>query len=436
MLMAAGLEPPRRVAAHGWLLLSGEKISKSKLNQISPGEVVDEYGVDPVRYHFLRETPFGLDGDFSGEGLVARYNSDLANNLGNLLSRVATVVGSKCGGIGPAPRARQPAWPRPPPPPTRTRPRPGTGCAPSEALEATWRLIRETNAHLEAAEPWKSEPGPEVDAVLGDALEALRIVTILVSPAIPTASAEIWRRLGLPGSPADQRLPGAAAWGGYPGGLPVEKGPPALPPPQVGRRRCGPTATATCSTRPCRPTALDRAAAAGVGRVICIGTDAEQSAAAIAIARRHPDRVWATVGLHPHDAKNQVDGIVPLLDAPEVVAVGECGLDYHYDHSPRPVQREAFAAQIDLAAERGPGPGHPHPGGVGRHLRHPPGRRPPCPPCSTASRAGPAEARRASTSAPGCRSAGSSPSRPPATCGRRPPWPPSTASWWRPTPRI
>ena len=228
MLMAAGLEPPRQVAAHGWLLLSGEKISKSKLNQISPREVVDEYGVDPVRYHLLRETPFGLDGDFSGEGLVARYNSDLANNLGNLLSRVATVVTSKCGGIGPAPRPGSPlsaaadatykdvaaAWDR---------------LAPSEALEATWRLIRETNAHLEAAEPWKSEPGTEVDAVLGDALEALRIVTVLVSPAIPAASAEIWRRLGLPGSPADQRLPEAAAWGGYPGGLAVEKGPPLFP---------------------------------------------------------------------------------------------------------------------------------------------------------------------------------------------------------------
>ena len=104
MLMAAGLEPPRQVAAHGWLLLSGEKISKTRLNQITPGEVVADYGVDPVRYHLLRETPFGLDGDFSGEGLVARYNSDLANNLGNLLSRVATVVASKCGGIGPRPQ--------------------------------------------------------------------------------------------------------------------------------------------------------------------------------------------------------------------------------------------------------------------------------------------------------------------------------------------
>ncbi len=99
--------------------------------------------------------------------------------------------------------------------------------------------------------------------------------------------------------------------------------------------------------------ALDRATAAGVGHVICIGTDADQSGAAIAIARAHPGRVSATVGLHPHDAKHQVDGIISLLTAPEVVAVGECGLDYHYEHSPRPVQREVFAAQIDLAAERG-----------------------------------------------------------------------------------
>ena len=99
----------------------------------------------------------------------------------------------------------------------------------SIALEATWRLIRETNAHLEANEPWKADPGPEVDAVLGDALEALRIVTILASPAVPTTTAEIWRRLGLDGRPEDQRLPEAAAWGQYPGGLAVEKGDPLFP---------------------------------------------------------------------------------------------------------------------------------------------------------------------------------------------------------------
>jgi methionyl-tRNA synthetase len=228
MLMAAGLEPPRCVAAHGWLLVKGEKMSKTRLNQIAPAQLVDDFGVDPVRYHFLRETPFGPDGDFSYEGMVSRYNADLANNLGNLLSRVATVVGSKCGGTGPHPPAGSPlaevaervyadaaaAWDR---------------LSPSDALEATWQLIREANAHLEANEPWKAEPGPEVDAVLGAALEALRIVAVLASPALPTATAEVWRRLGLPGSPAGQRLPEAAAWGGYPGGLPVEKGKPLFP---------------------------------------------------------------------------------------------------------------------------------------------------------------------------------------------------------------
>jgi methionyl-tRNA synthetase len=228
MLMAAGLEPPRCVFAHGWLLVSGEKMSKTKANQIAPSELVADFGVDAVRYHFLRDTVFGHDGDFSWEGMLARYNADLANNLGNLLSRVATVVAKKCGGIGPAPQDGSPlqavavdayaaaaeAWGR---------------VAPHEALEATWKLIHETNAYLEDNEPWKAEAGPAVDAVMGDALEALRIVAVLAWPALPAASAEVWRRLGLPGSPAEQRLPDAAAWGGYPGGLAVEKGEPLFP---------------------------------------------------------------------------------------------------------------------------------------------------------------------------------------------------------------
>ena len=93
---------------------------------------------------------------------------------------------------------------------------------------------------------------------------------------------------------------------------------------------------------------------AGVARLISVGTDAAQSAAAIDVARAH-DGVWATVGLHPHDASKGVATIVRLLDDPDpvVVAVGECGLDFHYDHSPRPAQRDAFAQQVALARERG-----------------------------------------------------------------------------------
>jgi methionyl-tRNA synthetase len=228
LLLAAGIDPPKRINVHGYLLVGGEKMSKTTLNQISPAELVEDFGVDGFRYHFLGATPFGPDGDFSYEGMVDRYNSDLANNLGNLQARVATVVGKKCDGKGPAPRPDSPlaevavqayadtaaGWER---------------VQPSQALEATWRLIRETNAFLEANEPWKADPGPEVDGVLGDALEALRIVTILASPAVPDTCAEIWRRLGLDGRPEDQRLPDAATWGQYPGGLVVEKGDPLFP---------------------------------------------------------------------------------------------------------------------------------------------------------------------------------------------------------------
>jgi TatD DNase family protein len=91
---------------------------------------------------------------------------------------------------------------------------------------------------------------------------------------------------------------------------------------------------------------------AGVERLVTVGTDARRSAEAVRAAARHPGIVWATVGLHPHEARHGLDGVVDLLGRDGVVAVGECGLDYHYDHSPRPVQRAMFAAQIALAHER------------------------------------------------------------------------------------
>jgi methionyl-tRNA synthetase len=100
---------------------------------------------------------------------------------------------------------------------------------PDLGLDATWRLIRETNAELEIAEPWKAEPGPDVDAVLGSALEVLRIVAILIVPAMPATAREMWRRIGLKGTPEEQRLPEAGSWGRYPGGLAVEKGAPLFP---------------------------------------------------------------------------------------------------------------------------------------------------------------------------------------------------------------
>jgi methionyl-tRNA synthetase len=235
MCMAAGIAPPRHVHVHGWLLVGGAKLSKTmasdvgvKLTDIAPATLVEDFGVDALRYHLLREVPLGADGEFSLESMAARYNADLANNLGNLVARVTTVVASKCGGVAPAPSPTSPlaaiaaevvasaaeAW---------------GAFAPHRALEATWRLIGAANAALEEAEPWKLEPGPVVDAVLGDALEVVRIVTLLVSPAMPGTAQEIWSRLGLDGSVASSRLPGAAAWGAAPAGRRIERGAPLFP---------------------------------------------------------------------------------------------------------------------------------------------------------------------------------------------------------------
>jgi methionyl-tRNA synthetase len=244
MCMAAGIDPPEEIFVHGYLLMGGQKLGKTliqsgvvgagaearelKITEVSPLALADEFGVDPLRYHLLREVPLGGDGDFSFEGIVSRYNSDLANNLGNLLSRVTTVVHSKCGGVGPAPDPASPmaasaataleeasdAWSR---------------WAPHEALEATWRLIGAANAELETTAPWKMDPGPAVQSVLGSALEVLRIVAILIAPAMPDTAAEIWHRIGVDGAPIAAHVPDDAAWGGYAGGQPVLKGDPLFP---------------------------------------------------------------------------------------------------------------------------------------------------------------------------------------------------------------
>ena len=231
MLMAAGEEPPKCVFAHGYLLVGGEKMSKTRLNQIAPADLVADFGSDGFRYHFLADQRFGPDGDFSYESMVARYNADLANNFGNLANRVLNMAVNYCGGAVPDSRADGPLAE------AAAGAFAGATAAMAEldyaaAYGAVWDLIRATNAYIEDQEPWKLHKAGETEsvaAVLGDCLEALRIVALLASPVIPRACAELWRRLGLPGAPEDQRLPEAAAWGLLPAGAPLVKGDPLFP---------------------------------------------------------------------------------------------------------------------------------------------------------------------------------------------------------------
>ena len=203
-------------------------MSKTAGNVVDPLELVDEYGVECLRYYVLAEIAYGSDGNFTYEGMVSRYNSDLANNLGNLAARIATVVEKKCAGRGTAPSQdsvlataaakavaeTSQAW---------------SNVQPSRALEATWGLIRAANSYLEQNEPWKMEPGTEVDRVMGDALEALRIIAILANPALPTATQIIWERIGLTGDITDSRINVDTIWGQYPTGRVVTKGEPLFP---------------------------------------------------------------------------------------------------------------------------------------------------------------------------------------------------------------
>jgi methionyl-tRNA synthetase len=228
MLMSAGLEPPKGWAVGGWLLVGGEKMSKTTGNVVNPLDLIDEIGVDGFRYYVLSDTNYGNDGDFSYEGLLSRYNSDLANNFGNLAARVATVVEKKCGGIGPVPSESSPLATIAAHSVSETT-HEWQNVQPSRALDATWSLIRATNAFLETNEPWKMEPGKELDIVMGDALEALRIVTILASPAMPKTCQDVWQRLGMVGNVADQRIGIDTQWGRYPGGTTVTKGDPLFP---------------------------------------------------------------------------------------------------------------------------------------------------------------------------------------------------------------
>jgi len=229
MLMAAGIDVPRTVLAHGWLLVGGQKMSKTKLTGIHPFELTDHFGVDAYRYYFLREVQFGQDGNFSWESMLARYNADLANGLGNLASRVLAMLGSYFDGAvperpeGEAGRLQEAG--------ARLAERfdaAVTSLDLTAAAAALDEFVREANRYLVEVAPWKlaGDPGrrPELAAVLYEAVEALRLIAVYASPIMPDAASRLWEQLGIPEPLAGQVLPEAARWGSIASGTKTNRG--------------------------------------------------------------------------------------------------------------------------------------------------------------------------------------------------------------------
>ncbi|HEX3954558.1 MAG TPA: methionine--tRNA ligase [Stellaceae bacterium] len=202
-LMAAGLEPPKRVFAHGWWTVEGQKMSKSLGNFIPPKVLIDQYGVDPLRYFMLRELPFGSDGDFSHRAVVGRLNGDLANGYGNLAQRVLSFINSRCDA---------------------SVPEPGDFAEADEgllgeargmldkvrplieeqqfhlALEAIWRVVAEGDRYINEQAPWalRSTDPVRMTTVLYALTEVLRCIGIVTQPFIPSAASLLLDQLGVP----------------------------------------------------------------------------------------------------------------------------------------------------------------------------------------------------------------------------------------------
>jgi len=240
-LMAAGIEPPRSVRANGWLMFDQSKMSKSRGNIVRAETVQTVLGADALRYFLLREIPFGQDGNFTFEALVQRFNGDLANGYGNLVSRVVNMVHKFFGGVVPEAGAETQAETA-----LRTNTQAAiTAFGPafdemnfSDALKSLWAIVAETDGYLTANAPWKrpadrseSDHAALQARVLATAAEAIRVITALVYPVMPDAASKVWRQLGQ-GEIADAAKDAfltKLAWGGLKAGTMLGEPAPLFP---------------------------------------------------------------------------------------------------------------------------------------------------------------------------------------------------------------
>lgn len=230
ILMALDLPLPKQVYGHGWLLFGdGSKMSKSKGNVVDPNVLCERYGVDAIRYFLLREIPFGADGNFTNEALIGRINSDLANDLGNLLSRTTAMVGKYFGGVIPAEREHEAIDDDLIEMVTSMRARCDSAIDTyqfSGALAEIWKVIARTNKYIDETTPWildKDESRrARLAAVMYNLCETLRVVSILITPFMPNTAPKVQAQLGV--TEAVLGYDNAAVWGLLPQDAVIQKG--------------------------------------------------------------------------------------------------------------------------------------------------------------------------------------------------------------------